>query len=462
MRRRRAPPLNCPHLTPPSLISPLCFVGVSDAGKTTRALRTEVRALQRLRVRVLEGPDEGVSLAAEGGRPMAVGVAPGNELALSDPTVSRFHVEVRTTDSGIHVRDLHSLNGTFVSGVRIESATVPPGTQLRLGATLLVLEEAGDAGATEAGPAVDLPGFVAESAVMRDVASTVRRLAHSGATVLLQGETGTGKEVVARAIHDLSPRRGAPFVVVDCGSLPSTLVASELFGHERGAFTGADRQKPGAFELAHGGTIFLDEIGELPSDVQPSLLGVLERRRFRRVGGEREIEVDVRVVTATHRELREAANTGAFRPDLYYRLSVARLILPPLRERPEDVPVLVRHFANELTGQAAVPFDPETMERLRNHHWSGNVRELRNVVEGALAMGRVVLEGSPKAPASGGTAHGAIRPYKEARAEVVGQFERDYLTALLEACDGNASEASRRAKMDRSYLLMLLKKHDLR
>ncbi len=440
---------------------------MSDQLKTAQAWRGDRVSLQRLRVRVLEGPDEGTSLAAEGGRPFAIGVAPGNELALTDPTVSRFHVEVRTTEDGIHVRDLHSLNGTFTSGVRIESAMVPPGTQLRLGASLLVLEEDGDSGTVDDAPPLEIPGLVAESTSMREVAQTLRRLATSSATVLVQGETGTGKEVVARAIHDMSRRANGPFVVVDCGSLPSTLVSSELFGHERGSFTGADRQKAGAFERAHGGTIFLDEIGELPADVQPSLLGVLERRRFRRVGGEREIEVDVRVVSATHRDLREAANTGAFRPDLYYRLTVARLLLPPLRQRPEDIEPLVRHFASELTGQSAIPFDPETMERLRAHHWSGNVRELRNVVEGALAMGRVVLEGSPRvttpvAETNPPFSPSELQPYKEARAEVVGRFERDYTAALLQACGGNASEAARRAKMDRSYLLMLLKKHGLR
>jgi DNA-binding NtrC family response regulator len=295
-------------------------------------------------------------------------------------------------------------------------------------------------------------------------------LAESAVSVLIEGETGTGKELVARAIHERGARRSAPFVVVDCGSMPATLIASELFGHERGAFTSADRRHEGAFERAGGGTLFLDEIGELPVEVQPALLGVLERRQFRRVGGASEIAVDVRVLAATHRDLRAAANQGTFRPDLYFRLAVTRIVIPPLRDRPEDVPELIRHFVEELSGPGAPqPFDRATLASLARQHWAGNVRELRNLVESALAMGHVPLPGAARPLDSTGGAGlsspesgRALARYREARAKAILDFERAYLGELIAECGGNASEAARRAGMDRPYLLTLLKRHGLR
>ena len=398
---------------------------------------------------------------------MSVGSAADNALVLTDRTVSRYHVEIEARDDGLHVSDLGSLNGTFVGELKIERARVAPGTELRLGDTVLRLAEVGAAAEPERASAVPaIPGMVAVSASMRAVALSVARLAGSNVSVLIQGETGTGKEVVARALHELSPRRREPFVVVDCGSLPATLIASELFGHERGAFTGADRSHEGAFERAHRGTIFLDEIGELPIQVQPALLGALERRAFRRVGGARDIEVDVRVVAATHRDVRGEVNVDGFRADLYYRIAVARVVVPPLRERPDDIEALTRHFVTEMTGTSTLPFGPETMNALRAHRWSGNVRELRNVVEAAVAMGEVKLDktrpglaGKP-APATAGAL--PVAPYKEARAQVLSDFEQEYLSALITQCGGNASEAARLAGMDRQYLLGLLRRHGLR
>jgi DNA-binding NtrC family response regulator len=324
----------------------------------------------------------------------------------------------------------------------------------------------------------EIPGLIAAGPQMREVARSIARLAKSNVTVLLHGETGTGKEVLARAVHELSDRKDQPFEVVDCGSMAPTLIASELFGHERGAFTGAHAERAGAFERAHGGTVFLDEIGELPLDLQPMLLGVLERRRFKRVGGQKERSIDVRVVAATHRDLRNATNLGTFRADLYFRLAVARVIIPPLRERPDDIEALVRHFAEQLTGDPnAQPFDRATLEALEAHPWSGNVRELRNVVESAIAIGSVVLEGThvgttgeggappdllSDAPAGDGAQPGFELPYREARSHAINNFERAYLSWLIQACGGNASEAARRARMDRPYLLGLLRKHGLR
>ncbi|HSN30563.1 MAG TPA: sigma-54 dependent transcriptional regulator, partial [Kofleriaceae bacterium] len=335
------------------------------------------------------------------------------------------------------------------------------GTQLRLGDTTLIVEDAGN---SIAPPPADVPpndNLVGESDAIREVARLVHRVARVDSSVLIPGETGTGKEVVARAIHEASPRRERELVIVDCGSMPASLIASILFGHEKGAFTGADQRRAGAFERAEGGTVLLDEIGELPLDVQPALLGVLERRAFTRVGGAQSVSVDVRVLAATHRDLRAEVNAGRFRADLYYRLAVAKIVIPPLRERPEDIEPLVAHFVQRLTGVAELgPLAP-AMDALRGHPWSGNVRELRNVVEAALVMGELDL---------GGNAHAVPRPsvagdlasYRDARATALARFEAEYLKTLIERAGGNASEAARLARMDRPYLLTLLRKHGLR
>jgi DNA-binding NtrC family response regulator len=424
------------------------------------------RAVRRLRIRVVEGAETGRSHDADLDR-ASVGTSPDNDLVLADPTVSRYHVEIaRARDGGLLVEDLGSLNGTLIGAARVERAIVPAGTRVKLGATTLEVGD-GDPAAFAAEPAPpEIASLVATSVAMQQVVATVRRLAPSGVSVLIQGETGTGKELVARALHDLRSETPGPWVVVDCGSMPATLVASELFGHEKGAFTGADRRHVGAFERASGGTLFLDEIGELPMPVQPALLGALERKRIRRVGGDREIPVELRVVCATHRDLRAECNCGSFRADLYFRLAAARIVLPPLRDRPDDVEPLVRHFVREITGSdEAAAFGPATLEAMRAHHWSGNVRELRNVVETALAMGSVSFDTSLEAglelPVEPSPASLPLS-YREARAQALARFEQAYLRALIQRAGGNASEAARLARMDRPYLLTLLRKQGLR
>jgi DNA-binding NtrC family response regulator len=415
--------------------------------------------VRRLRVRIVEGPDRDRVMEHFGDR-MGIGTSPANELTLTDPTVSHYHLELRCQD-GVQVKDLGSRNGTFIGDVRVSEAVVPIGTRIRIGRTVLSLLDATISPPEDPLPPPDVPGMVASSATMQEIGRTVERLAQSTVSVLIQGETGTGKELVARAIHDLSARAKQPFIVVDPGALPATLIASQLFGHERGAFTGAEKRQEGAFELAHGGSIFLDEIGELPLAVQPALLGVLERRSFRRLGGKEDIQVDVRVISATHRDLRAEANQGTFRADLYFRLAVARIEIPPLRERPEDIDPLVAHFAAEITGAPGFIFSEATMAALRAHRWSGNVRELRNVVESALAMGSINLNGlaQPAPPAPNAT---LVPQYRLARAEALATFERSYLRRLIEATGGNASAAARAANMDRPYLLSLLRRHGLR
>ncbi|MCA9678373.1 MAG: sigma 54-dependent Fis family transcriptional regulator, partial [Myxococcales bacterium] len=361
----------------------------------TKLQPRQVRVVRRLRARVDEGADAGL-VAEPGDAPsLAVGTAADNQLVVTDPTVSRYHLELRRTADGVEVTDLGSRNGTWVGAVRVTRAVVPPGTHLRVGATAITVEDAGDRVADPGADAPPPPGLVGDSDAIREVGRLVHRLARVDSSALIQGETGCGKEVVAHAIHALSPRRDRELVVVDCGSMPATLVASLLFGHEKGAFTGADARRAGAFERASGGTVLLDEIGELPLEVQPALLGVLERRSFTRVGGTQPITVDVRVLAATHRDLRAEVNSGRFRADLYYRLAVARVVIPPLRERPDDVEPLVRHFAERLTGDPDPGPLAGAMEALRAHPWSGNVRELRNVVEAALLMGQVELGDGP-------------------------------------------------------------------
>jgi DNA-binding NtrC family response regulator len=438
-----------------------------DGTRTQREER-ERPTVVRVRVDVLRGPDAGTRFEAEHDVPLSIGSAEGNSLVLRDPKVSRFHLELIREDDGVRVQDLGSMNGTWLNSVSIERAVLCPGTELRLGDTTIAVRDGAITLAEEPEPAEPLPGVVAASAQSRRLAHQIRNLAPSTVTVLLRGETGTGKEVAARALHDLSMRSRRPFVVVDCGSVPAMLIESELFGHERGAFTGADRKRAGAFERANGGTVFLDEIGELPLSVQPALLAPLERRRFRRVGGDSEIEVDVRVVAATHRDLRSSVNGGTFRADLYYRLAVAKLELPPLRERTEDIAPLIRHFVREITGAADLgPFDDATIAELTRHPWSGNVRELRNVVEAAIAFGEVRVDGVSQPPTVGvSDAKNAfsdeLPSYRDARAVALDTFERSYFRSLVARCGKNASLAARVAKMDRTHLAGLLRKHGLR
>jgi len=450
-----------------------------------------------LRARIIEGTDAGRWVPLRpGAPPVLVGRRRALELPLEDPFAAEEHLALQCCPDGIGVRALDATRPVFVGAVRVMEAVVPPGTRIRLGASMLALETPRVDGDVRA--LLRAEGLALQSPAMREVAEKVLQLAPHTNTVLIEGETGTGKEVVARAIHRLGLRCNGPFVVVDCGALPGNLLESELFGHERGSFTGAERRHAGAFERAHGGTLFLDEIGELPLSQQPALLGVLQRRRFRRVGGGREIEVDVRVIAATYRDLERQAEIGSFRLDLYYRLASGRILIPPLRDRLEDLPVLVAHLSEELTGSpGGVALGAQELATLQAHRFPGNVRELRVLIERLHTMGRLDLgparrptvEPPPPSPTfdpgrardprsyrPGDAASPSIPPppplpdpgalpvprYREARATALQDFERSYLGHLLEASRGNASEAARLAKMDRPFLLKLLRRHGLR
>jgi len=316
----------------------------------------------------------------------------------------------------------------------------------------------------ERAPAAD--SITAESAPMRAMLESVDRIAATSADVLILGETGTGKELVARRIHDLNHARKGRFVPIDCGAIPEDLLESELFGHERGAFTGAHDRRMGLMEFADGGTFFLDEIGELPLRLQAKLLRALQERRMRRVGGTEEIAVDVRVVTATSRDLEAAVRDGLFREDFYYRINVVRVELPPLRDRPGDIALLFRHFVERIGPAMAkdgVKVEDEALELLECYRWPGNVRELQNVVKRTLALASGETIGVDDLP-DDIVVQAEQRPrggFFDLREREMTAFERRYFDELLRTCGGDVSEAARRAEIPRGTLYRLLKKHDL-
>ena len=311
-----------------------------------------------------------------------VGTAQNCSVRVEDPFVSAAHLTIRRGTTGFALRDLQSRNGTFVGAARIWEAEVPFGTTVRVGDAELTLLRAAQAHETAA-----YEGMVGNDPVMRKVFDTIDRVASSSAAVAIFGESGTGKELVARAIHARSTRAGQPFVPVNCGALSPELVESELFGHERGAFTGADRQRKGSFEEADGGTLFLDEIGELPLSMQAKLLRVLELGEIKRVGSSRPLTVDARVVAATNRELKALVKLGAFREDLYWRMCVVPIQLPPLRARRGDVRALLAHFLKVCSPPGTlVALSPQAEALLLEHDWPGNVRELKNTVHRSLLL----------------------------------------------------------------------------
>jgi transcriptional regulator with PAS, ATPase and Fis domain len=437
---------------------------------------------RRYRLRVVSGPDHGKDHVLEAGTTM-VGTHTDNDLVLTDATVSRYHLEIRMRRDGIEVRDLDTTNGTKHGGVRIGQVLLAGPARLRLGKHTEIDVESVDSDVVLEDWASERFGDVLGSApAMRRLFALLAKAATTEATILLGGETGTGKEALAEAVHQTSSRAQQPFVVVDCGSIPHELLASELFGHARGAFTGATADKQGLIEAAHRGTLFLDEIGELALDLQPQLLRVLDRRSVRRIGEAAAIDVDIRVIAATHCNLRAMVKAGTFREDLYYRIAVIATTVPPLRDRKVDIPAIASCFAERM-GRGSFALSPALLEQLERHDWPGNVRELRNVVERALSLGNAALAdlGNTAAPASARPSNAAsaaaVRPaagalpdatpdvlelpFKEAKAALVETFERDYLTALLARHRGNISRAAAEAGIDRNYIHRLVKKYGL-
>jgi DNA-binding NtrC family response regulator len=423
----------------------------------------------RCQLVVVDGPDRGRA-ARLGDADTVVGTAAGAGLALSDDRVSARHLAVRCDGTRFVARDLGSTNGTWYEGSRIAEITVPAGTTLLVGRTALRIEP-------EAQP-LDLPPsqarrfgeLVGDSLAMREVFAVLERVADSDATVLVEGETGTGKELVAHGLHDASRRRRAPFVAVDCGSLPESMLESELFGHVRGAFTGAAGARTGLIVRADGGTLFLDELGRISPTVQARLLRVLEERTVRPLGGDSERAVDVRVIAASRDDIDTEVAAGRFRADLLYRLAVVRVSLPPLRTRREDLAILVR----ALLARRGLADEPPTgpgLERLFAHSWPGNVRELRNAIERAIALAPGARRfadlairidpGQHDAAAGDGIAVRSDLPYAEAKALVLHELERRYLADVLARTEHNVSAAARISGIDRKHLRGLARKHGL-
>ncbi len=420
---------------------------------------------RRCQLVVIDGPDAGRAVAL-GKSPVRVGTREGCALRLSDPRVSGEHLEVHAEGEDFVVKDLGSRNGTLYEGSRIGEARVRVGATLKVGRSFLRIQAEGQPWEVAPSQARRFGELVGESLAMRELFAVLEHVAPTDTTVLIQGETGTGKEVVARALHEASARRKGPFVAVDCGALPEGLVESELFGHVRGAFTGALAARSGAFVRAHGGTLFLDELAGIPPSVQARLLRVLEERRVRPVGGDAEQAVDVRVVAASRGDLSLAVAEGTFRPDLYYRLAVVTLPLPPLRQRREDLPLLVTELLRRR-GFEPGPIRGPGLEVLSGHDWPGNVRELRNVLERALVLSRgaqgfEALRLSLQPQGTGPEV--PLRtdlPFAEAKQALVEAFERHYLRDVLARAGGNLSEAARQAGVDRKHLRALARRHGL-
>jgi DNA-binding NtrC family response regulator len=419
----------------------------------------DVRSIRRATVRVIDGPDRGTALALEDRSLVVIGTDPGVDLVLTDPSVSRRHAELRLDPTGYVLRDLGSTNGTVVGAVRVREVLfdrVPP--PFGMGATRLQLE-VDSAETKQALSGSDRFGdALGRSPEMRHVFALLAKVAPTDVTILLTGESGTGKEVIAEAIHRESHRAAGPFVVFDCGAVAPSLIESELFGHEAGAFTSALRSRVGVFAEASGGTLLLDEIGELPLALQPKLLRAVAEGEVRPVGAPAPIKVDVRVIAATNRDLERAVSEGTFRADLYYRLAVMRARLPPLRVRSDDIAALARHFVATMRSEeiAATLLTPSITAALAAYDWPGNVRELRNVVERLVTMGELASAVGDHAP-DPEDAH----DYHRSRRWALDRFERAFVQTTLDACDGVVTKAAERAGITRQMFHRLMKRHGI-
>ena len=433
----------------------------------------------RHRLVVVDGPDRGVEVEVPR-TSLTIGTASTNDLVLTDTTVSRRHCILAVESERYVLRDLDSTNGTELDGTPIREAFLAPGARIRIGDTEIVFQPRKRWERIDVSRADHFGALYGTADGMRAVFSLLAKLAPTDLGCIVAGETGTGKELAARAVHDHSPRADRPFVVVDCGAISDNLIESELFGHERGAFTGADRQRIGAFETAHGGTVFLDEIGELPIELQPKLLRVLERKEIKRLGGSRLMDVDVRVVAATHRDLLAMVREGTFREDLYYRLAEVVVQLPPLRDRLGDLPVIAERMLFEMAeeGEAPRTLSPDALTALSRRTWPGNVRELRNVLKRAVVMSSTpVLTASDlkldairplrEVPAGEAPADAPVEvaddlPIKDARDRWVAPMEREYLLRVIRRCGGDLDKAAEEAGIHRKSLERLLRQHGLK
>jgi transcriptional regulator with PAS, ATPase and Fis domain len=425
---------------------------------------------------VVDGPSRGLRCRVEGGT-AKVGSADGCALKLADRSVSRVHLELEVKAGAVTVRDLGSTNGTFVGDVRVREADVVPGAVVRCGASAFRVDSSDEPAFVVISERTSFGELVGASLDMRQVYAVLERVAPTDSTLLVQGETGTGKDVVARSVHAASPRASGPFVPVDCGAIPENLFESELFGHVRGAFTGAVQNRAGAFEEANGGTIFLDEIGEMPLAMQAKLLRAIESRRIRRVGATKETDIDVRIICATNRRLARMVNEGTFREDLYYRLAVVEVSLPPLRARKDDIPAIAQALYAKILksrGQPSAPLPDGLIDSLRARAFPGNIREMRNAIERAMTLGQTTVRlpppaGSPEQPAAAAVLPSGVEsivplhlPLKDARDAWTSEFESIYIRAMMRKTNGNLTRAAELAGVSRRFLQRTIARLGLR
>ena len=417
--------------------------------------------LKKACFKVTKGKDAGKEMVLQKAL-ISIGTLPENDLVLTDATVSRKHAVVEERPDGYLLQDLGSTNGSFLDNIRIREGYITPGSVIRLGQTEISFSPLEERFEVLKSSSARFGGLIGSSPLMQEVYGFLERIAPTDVTVLLEGETGTGKEVAARAIHAQSRRADGPFVVFDCGAVAPNLIESELFGHEKGAFTDAVKARQGSFELADNGTIFLDEIGELSLDLQPKLLRALDQRETKRVGGDKPVAVNVRVISATNKDLEKEVKAGRFREDLYYRISVVRVNMPPLRKRKEDIETIA---VQALAGISAeinkkiTGLSPEAATALTAYFWPGNVRELKNVLGRAAALsdsGRIepkdlfLSQGKKTATLDG------------LSGKTLEEIEKAAIYATLQSVSGNKTEAAKMLGIAYSTFYEKMKKYGMR
>jgi transcriptional regulator with PAS, ATPase and Fis domain len=416
----------------------------------------------RARLRSAKGQEKEATFGLE---PLVVGTSPDCDLVSDDPSVSRVHCQLTMTQRGVVIRDLGSKNGTRIGEVRVFEALLPPGTPLQLGSSTITVVVTGEPSVIPLSGSPRFGEAIGASVQMRALFATMERAAATNESILLLGESGTGKELIAQAIHDLSPRRERPFVVLDCGAVAATLIEAELFGYVKGAFTGANANHAGLIEQADGGTLFIDELGELPLELQPRLLRVLETRELRPVGANEYRRADVRVIAATHRDLKAQVAAKTFREDLYYRLAVVEGVVPPLRDRKDDIPMLVEHFlAGQDPPRNLADLPANAMDLLQGHSWPGNVRELRNTVARLVLFPHLGIEAIDLAAPQGQNGLQTISrlQLREARDLVVSEFEQSYIKEKLKETGGNVSAAAKSMGVSRQFVHRLMARYGIR
>ncbi|MBM4386346.1 MAG: sigma 54-dependent Fis family transcriptional regulator [Deltaproteobacteria bacterium] len=425
--------------------------------------------LKKYTLKVTAGGNKGLERIFDR-RAVTVGTSDECNFVLDDQTVSRSHSRIEFDINGYRIEDLGSKNGTFVNGIRIGSAYLPNDSAIKLGQTEISFKLKDDTVKIEISQDARFGGLLGVSIAMREIFALLNRVAPTDATVLIEGESGTGKELAAEAVHAASPRGAKPFVIFDCSAVPKDLLESELFGHVKGAFTGAVKDRKGAFEEAHNGTLFIDEIGELSPELQPKLLRALEKKEIKHVGSNERINVDCRIVAATNRKIESEVRAGNFREDLYYRLAVIKVEIPPLRKRIEDIPFLINNFLDEFAARndgRRFRISYETMEKLKNYPWPGNVRELKNFIERSVILSDSENIGQflagdiapiRETPGESGAVFRYDLPFKDAKERLMKDFEVRYFERMLEQTGGNISKAAKLSGIHRKSLEYILKR----